>query len=84
MIRRAEIVDVDECISAYNELSADVFATPRRGLPTPFRGKIAPRFDSAKLNGAEKADAKGLLQCYLESDASSRWLPVVEYADDEG
>jgi hypothetical protein len=51
MLGRLEM-DVDECITAYNELSADVFAKPRRRIPFGFLGKIAPRFDSAQLKGA--------------------------------
>ncbi|KAM0322096.1 hypothetical protein ACHAQA_009725 [Verticillium albo-atrum] len=45
-------MDVDECIAAYNKLSADVFAKPRRRIPVSSRGEIAPRFDSAKLKAA--------------------------------
>lgn len=44
MLGRLEM-DVDECIEAYNELSAGVFAEPRRRIPVDFSGRLAPRFD---------------------------------------
>lgn len=51
MLGRLEM-DVDTCITAYNELSAGVFAQPRRRYPVDSRARIAPQFDSAKLRDA--------------------------------
>lgn len=51
MLGRLEM-DVDECIDAYNKLSSDVFSQPLRRIPVDFRGRVAPRFDSAKLKDA--------------------------------
>ena len=51
MLGRLEM-DVDECIEAYNELSAGVFAKPQRSFPVDFGFGVAPRFDSTKLRDA--------------------------------
>ncbi|KAI6308490.1 hypothetical protein MCOR29_008222 [Pyricularia oryzae] len=51
MLGRLEM-DVDECIAAYNKLSADVFAKPRSTLRTILSGRVKARFDSAKLKKA--------------------------------
>ena len=51
MLGRLEM-DVDECIAAYNTLSAEVFPKPQRRFPISFSAKIASRFDKAKLKVA--------------------------------
>ncbi|KAM0277280.1 hypothetical protein ACHAQH_005939 [Verticillium albo-atrum] len=62
MLGRLEM-DVDECIAAYNKLSADVFAKLRRKIPISSRSNLALRFDSAKLKDAilEIITSRGLL-----------------------
>lgn len=61
MLGRLEM-SVDECIAAYNELSATVFAKPLHRLPVNYKGRVAPRFDSAKLTEAVLAitNSRGL------------------------
>ena len=58
MLGRLEM-DVDECISAYSELAEAVFGEKLSSIPFDWRGKIQPRFDSAKL---EKAIRKMVVQ----------------------
>ncbi|KAM0321486.1 hypothetical protein ACHAQA_010100 [Verticillium albo-atrum] len=36
-----------------------------------------------ELDGAENKDAKELVQCYLNSEASGHWFLIVDNADDE-
>lgn len=51
MLGRLEMV-VDECIAAYNKLSADVFAKPRSTLRTILSCHVKARFESDKLEKA--------------------------------
>ena len=51
MLGRLEM-DVDECIAAYNKISAEMFAKLRRRSHIYFSANIASRFDTAKLNVA--------------------------------
>ncbi|KAH6649430.1 acyl transferase/acyl hydrolase/lysophospholipase [Chaetomium tenue] len=52
MLGRLEM-DVDECIAAYNKLSAVVFSEPKRRIPVSFRGgMVAARYDSKRLKEA--------------------------------
>ncbi|KFY32151.1 hypothetical protein V493_00462, partial [Pseudogymnoascus sp. VKM F-4281 (FW-2241)] len=51
MLGRLEM-DVDECIAAYSDLAAAVFGEKLTQVPVNIKGKIKPRFDSAKLESA--------------------------------
>lgn len=51
MLGRLEM-DVDECITAYSILAADVFCEKTRRIPINFKGRITPKFDSSKLEEA--------------------------------
>ncbi|KFY66945.1 hypothetical protein V496_01838, partial [Pseudogymnoascus sp. VKM F-4515 (FW-2607)] len=51
MLGRLEM-DVDECIAAYTDLAAAVFGEKISQVPVNIKGKIKPRFDSAKLESA--------------------------------
>jgi hypothetical protein len=51
MLGRLEM-DVDECISAYVELTKAIFEQKLRSLPVGGTGKIKPQFDSRKLKHA--------------------------------
>lgn len=51
MLGRLEMT-VDDCIDAYNKLSASVFSEPRRKIPISFGGRLTSRFDSNKLKEA--------------------------------
>jgi hypothetical protein len=58
MLSRLEM-DVDECITAYSDLAEAVFGEKLSSLPFNIKGKVKPRFDSAKL---EKAIRKVVVQ----------------------
>lgn len=45
-------MDVDECISAYNELMEGIFEKRANKLPLSFRGRVKAKFDSKKLQAA--------------------------------
>lgn len=51
MLGRLEM-DVDHCITAYRELTEQVFAKKPRKPGLDWRGKLKARFDSQKLEGA--------------------------------
>lgn len=51
MLGRLEM-SVDECISAYSDLTAAVFGEKLSRIPFNMRVKVKPRFDSARLKGA--------------------------------
>ena len=51
MLGRLEM-DVDECITAYNDLAEAVFVEKLSSIPFNVKGKVKPRFDSAKLESA--------------------------------
>lgn len=51
MLGRLEM-DVDQCIVAYSDLAAAVFCEKLSRVPVTIKGKIKPRFDSAKLGEA--------------------------------
>ncbi|THX83485.1 FabD/lysophospholipase-like protein [Aureobasidium pullulans] len=53
MLGRLEM-SVDECIKAYSGLIATVFGVQLSKIPMNWRGKVKPRFDSAKLEAAVK------------------------------
>lgn len=53
MLGRLEM-DIRECIAAYSDLAAAVFGEKLSSIPINIEGKIKPRFDSAKLEGAIK------------------------------
>lgn len=65
MLGRLEM-DVDECIAAYNKLSANVFREPKRRIPVSFRGGVAARFDSKRL---KEAILEVIASCNLAPDA---------------
>jgi len=48
MLGRLEM-DVDQCITEYNELSKRIFGEPRRRFAVGWSGKITAKFSSAKL-----------------------------------
>lgn len=47
-------MSVDECIKAYSGLIATVFGVQLSKIPMTLKGKVKPRFDSAKLEAAIK------------------------------
>lgn len=52
MLGRVEM-EVDECIAAYVKLMRNVFENPSKwSLAKSLFGKIEPRFDASKLEGA--------------------------------
>ena len=51
MLGRLEM-DVDECITAYNELAAADFADKLTSTPVNLKGEVESRFDSDKLKRA--------------------------------
>jgi hypothetical protein len=51
MLGRLEM-DVDECITAYNELAEAVFGQKLSSFPFNVKGKVKARFDSTKLDKA--------------------------------
>ena len=51
MLGRLEM-DVDECITAYNELMKTVFEQKLHRFPSSATGKIQAQFDSMKLRDA--------------------------------
>lgn len=53
MLGRLEM-DVDECITAYNNLTKAVFGEKLHKLPMSLKGFIKPQFDSATLERAIK------------------------------
>jgi hypothetical protein len=53
MLGRLEM-DVDECITAYNDLTKMVFGEKFNKLPINLKGDIKPQFDSATLERAIK------------------------------
>ena len=53
MLGRLEM-DVDQCITAYSDLAAAVFGEKLSRIPVDIKGKVKPRFDSAKLESAIK------------------------------
>lgn len=65
MLGRLEM-DVDDCISAYLELTKSIFEEKLNSLPFGFTGNMKPQFDSRKLeegvqeiltgHGASKTD----------------------------
>jgi hypothetical protein len=48
MLGRLEM-DMDECITAYSKLAEAVFGEKLSYIPFNMKGKVKPRFDSAKL-----------------------------------
>jgi hypothetical protein len=59
MLGRLEM-DVDKCIAAYSDLAAAVFGEKLSHFPVNIKGKVKPRFDSAKLESAiREAVARG-------------------------
>ena len=73
MLGRLEM-DVDECIAAYSDLAAAVFGEKISRVPVNIKGKIRPRFDSAKLEGAiRKAVAQsGVSETDFLNDGTER------------
>ncbi|KAI1806932.1 FabD/lysophospholipase-like protein [Daldinia bambusicola] len=53
MLARLEM-DVDECISVYNEVMKSIFKKKANWFPVSLTGKTKPRFKSAKLESAIK------------------------------
>jgi len=45
-------MDVDECIATYSELAVAIFSKKISRLLVNIKGKIRPRFNLAKLEGA--------------------------------
>jgi uncharacterized protein YllA (UPF0747 family) len=73
MLGRLEM-DVDECIAAYTDLAADVFGEKLSRFPVNIRGRVEPRFDSARLESAIKKviAQKGLSDTDLLNDGTER------------
>ncbi|OBT93612.2 hypothetical protein VE01_08085 [Pseudogymnoascus verrucosus] len=73
MLGRLEM-DVDECITAYSNLAAAIFSEKISQVPVNIKGKIKPRFDSAKLESAiRKAVAQsGVSETDLFNDGTER------------
>lgn len=57
-------MDVDECISAYDDLMKAVFEEKLRRVPFGWMGNIKPQFDSDKLKSAVKkvVTSRGLIE----------------------
>lgn len=51
MLGRLEM-SVDECITEYSDLAAAVFGEKLSRIPFNMKGKVKPRFDSARLESA--------------------------------
>lgn len=64
MLGRLEM-DVDACIIAYSEFAEAVFGGKLSSIPFNMKGKVKPRFDSAKL---EKAVRKVVQRSASETD----------------
>ena len=57
-------MDVEECITAYSELSRSIFS--KRGLPIDIRGNVKGRYKASEL---EKAIKKIIIKLGLSEDA---------------
>ena len=77
MLGRLEM-DVDECIEAYNELTAAVFEKQQHSMPAKWSGQIQPRFDSKKLKAAieEVITRRGILSTDPFDDGVKRGCRV--------
>lgn len=73
MLGRLEM-DVDECIAAYSDLASAVFSEKLSRIPINIKGKIKPRFDSAKLESAirEAVAKSGISETELLNDGIER------------
>lgn len=77
MLGRLEM-DVDECISAYEDLMKNVFEEKSRRVPISWIGNTKAKFDSGKLKSAiEKViTSRGLHQADLFNDGTTRGCRV--------
>jgi hypothetical protein len=77
MLGRLEM-DVDECITAYNDLMKTVFGEKLSKLPISLTGDIKPQFDSATLEKAIKGviTSRGLPETALLNDGDIRGCRV--------
>ena len=73
MLGRLEM-NVDDCIAAYSDLAAAVFGDKINRSPVNIKGKIKPRFDSAKLEIAIRKTiaASGVSETELLNDETER------------
>lgn len=73
MLGRLEM-DVDDCITAYSDLAAAVFGDKMNRSPVNMKGKIKPRFDSAKLETAIRKTivGSGVSETDLLNDGAER------------
>lgn len=77
MLGRLEM-DVDECISSYNDLMSEIFSNKQHALAINWRGNIQPRFQSTKLSGAIERviRSRGLSPTDLLNDGNARGCRV--------
>lgn len=73
MLGRLEM-DVDECITAYSDLTAAVFGEKLSRIPFKIKGNVKPRFDSTKLETAIRkvVTQSGASETELLNDAVER------------
>jgi hypothetical protein len=73
MLGRLEM-DVGECIAVYSNLASAVFGEKLSRIPVNIKGKIKPRFDSAKLESAirEAVVKSGVSETDLLNDGTER------------
>lgn len=73
MLGRLEM-DVDECIAAYTELMKAIFVKASSQLPITWKGKVKPRFNSAKLKDAieDVVSSRGALPADAFDDGKDR------------
>lgn len=73
MLGRLEM-SVDECITAYSDLAAEVFDEKPNRIPVNMKGKLKSRFDSARLESAIKkvVTQSGMSETALFNDGTDR------------
>ena len=69
---------MDECITAYNDLTKTVFGEKLNKLPVSLKGGIKPQFDSVTLRRAIKGviTSRGISEAALLNDGVMRGCRV--------
>jgi hypothetical protein len=73
MLGRLEM-DVEQCITAYSGLAAEVFGEKLSRIPVNIKGEVKARFDSAELESAIRKVVKqsGASEDDLLNDSTER------------
>ena len=73
MLGRLEM-NVDECITAYNDLAETVFSQKKSRMPFNWKGRTQARFDSSKLENAIRntITEAGISETTLLNDGGER------------